>query len=34
VVSFLIKDEEEGDNEDVIGAGDPEYNPDDDLVRD
>jgi len=33
VVSFLIKDEEEGDNEDVLGEGDPLHNPDDDLVR-
>jgi hypothetical protein len=31
-VSFLIKDEEAGDNEDILGAGDPAHNPDDDLV--
>lgn len=28
----MIKDEEAGDNEDILGAGDPAYNPDDDLV--
>ena len=33
IVSFLIKDEEAGDNEDVLGEGDEVHNPDDDLVR-